>query len=105
MARMTIEEWTEVVEGAECTWENLSARSTREIGEVLRGERKEANVRDVMDADCKGTFTIAKLSAAWTGLARERGMSGIEFYESGEPDAVTYSEALEIAIFGEVVYA
>lgn len=104
--RMTTEQWIEMFEQAD-SLENLTPNSCRRILRCIKGEAKSANVWDMADdtkVDPPSVFTLAALSKAWTHLAREQGMSGIDYYESGEPDSLTYSAAFEIAIFGEVIY-
>ncbi len=104
MNRLTNDDYAAIVEQAEVTLENLSSKSCRLIGEVIAGNLKEAYVHDVGDRDLGGTFTMAGLRKAWTQVAKGQGQTGYDFYWSGAPDSETYSEALEIAIFGEITY-
>ena len=104
--RMDTEQWLEMFEQAD-SLSNLTPMSLRRIVRCIKGEIPQANVWDHCD-DTEvvppALFTVANLSKAWTRLARAQGMSGIDYYESGEPDALTYSVAFEIAIFGARMY-
>lgn len=103
--RMTHDEWYELVEQAD-TLQFLSDVTVRRMFEVITGTRKDCPVYTAPEVghDMLGRFSVGELSKAWTKLANERDMTGIEWYQSGEPDAADYAAALEISIAGEVVF-
>jgi hypothetical protein len=101
MARMTNEQYESIFEESDTVWMRMD--SIRACWDVLLGRTKSCKVYDT-EGDLVGTFTFAKFKKAWTQLANAEGYSGVDYYESGEPDAITYNDCVQIAICGEVVY-
>lgn len=109
---LTIEHIEEMLEQAATFNDNVTAQSTRNVSMALNnakryaGQPTTAEVRDLWDENLKGVFSVDTFCVVWEAMAAGAGYGdGEAYYESGEPDAITYSQAFEIATFGEQVYS
>ncbi len=105
---VSVEELSDICEDSYVFQEQLSGRSIRELRELFddTNPRKVASVRAFDDADIKGEVTIYKLRMAAGRVAREQGYKRAQdMIDDGHVDYGIGSAILEIAAFGEVIYA